>query len=219
MAEPLSRASVLVVSFDEDDKAYEALTSLKELDSQHQVDLQAAAVVTRGEDGHVAVEDEVGDTSMTGTATGGIVGLLIGIIGGPLGVLIGGASGLLVGSLFDLDDEDNAESVLSDISRHVRAGRTALLAEVSEQSPEVIDTDMARLSGHVLRRSVEDVEAEIAAAEHAQRMAKKEARKQLREQRLAAQREKTHTKVAELKAKLHGHKDAATPQRAVSPSA
>ncbi len=213
------RATVVVVNFKEDDKAYQALTNLKELDSQGQLDLQAAAVVTRSEDGRVSVQDEVGQSGVAGTATGGIVGLLIGIIGGPLGVLIGGATGLLIGSLYDAHDEDDTESVLSDISQHVRPGHTALLAEVEEQSPEVIDTNMAQLSGDVLRRSVEDVEAEIAAAEDAQRKAKREARKQLREQRLAHQREQTHAKIAELKAKLHPHKHAAAAQAAVSPSA
>jgi len=34
-------------------------------------------------------------------------GLLMGVIGGPFGVLVGGASGVLVGSLFDEDDADD----------------------------------------------------------------------------------------------------------------
>ncbi len=199
------RGNVIVVSFQEDDHAYEALTSLKELDFQHQVDLVAAAVVTRDEDGRIVVKDEIGDRRVTGTVTGGVLGLLIGVLGGPLGILIGGATGLLLGSLFDIHDEDDSESVLSDIARSVQTGRTALLAEVVEPSPEVIDTDMARLSGTVLRRGVEEVEAEIAAAEDAQREAKKQARKTLREKRHAQERSKIHAKIEELKAKLHRH--------------
>ncbi|HMD52315.1 MAG TPA: hypothetical protein VKG62_06315, partial [Solirubrobacteraceae bacterium] len=108
--------NVIVVNFQQDSSAYEGLTRLKELNSQGQLELRAAAVVARGEDGKVAVKDEIGDNDFTGTATGGVVGLLIGIIGGPLGVLIGGATGLLVGSLFDIEDADETESVLSQIS-------------------------------------------------------------------------------------------------------
>ena len=52
-----------------------------------------------------------------------------------------------------------------------------MLAELTEQSPEVVDTAMTRLGGRVLRRPIADVEAEIAAADKAQREAKKEARK------------------------------------------
>ena len=202
-------ANVVVVQFKQDPEVYEALTRLKELDSQGQLRLTAAAIVERGEDGHIEVKDEVGEEQIAGMATGGIVGLLIGIIGGPLGVLLGGATGVLVGSLFDLDDDEDTESVLSDISRSVRVGHTALLAEVAEQSPEVLDAAMAALSGTVLRRRALDVEAEIAAANEAQRAAKHKARVELHKQREAERKEKVHAKVEDLKLKLHVHKPAA----------
>ena len=198
--------NVVVVSFEEDGNAYEALTRLKELDSQEQVGLKAAAVVVRDQDGMVETKDQVADEEWSGTAGGGLIGLLIGIIGGPLGVLIGGATGLLVGSLFDLDDADETDSVLSEISRSVRVGHTSLLAELAEQSYEVVDTAMAHLGGTVLRRSVADVEAEMAAAEKAQRKAKRKAREELLEARHEKNQAKVHAKVEELKAKLHPHK-------------
>jgi uncharacterized membrane protein len=197
---------VIVVKFDDDANAYEALTDLKELDTQGQLDVRAAAVVVRNDDGHIDVKDQVADHTITATATGGILGLLIGILGGPLGVLLGGATGLLIGSLFDMDDEGDNESVLSDISKSVRLDRTALLAEVTEPSVDVVDSAMARLSGTVLRRSLADVEAEIAAAEDVQKAAKREARKQLRQQRQAQHKAEIHAKIEQLKAKLGRHK-------------
>jgi uncharacterized membrane protein len=196
--------NVLAVSFGEDSKAYEALSSLKELDDQDQVDLAAAAVVVRGEDGHIDVKDQVGDDDLVGTATGGVVGLLIGILGGPFGVLLGGAVGLLAGSLYDLDESDATESALGEISRSVRAGQTALLAQADEPSSEVVDNAMKSLGGTVVRRSLDDVQAEIAAAEDAQRAAAHEARKRLREQRQAKTKEEIRAKIDELKAKLKG---------------
>jgi len=196
--------NVLAVSFAEDSKAYEALSSLKELDDQDQVDLAAAAVVVRSEDGHIETKDQIGDDDLVGTATGGVVGLLIGILGGPFGVLLGGAVGLLAGSLYDLDESDATESALGDISRSVRPGRTALLAEADEPSSEVIDNAMTSLGGSVLRRSLDDVQAEIAAAEDAQRAAAQEARKRLREQRKAKTKDEIRAKLDELKAKLKG---------------
>jgi len=208
-AHTTNQTNVLVVNFDQDANAYEAISELKELDGQGQLDLHAAAVIVRNDDGRVALKDDVSDETMAGTATGGIIGLLIGIVGGPLGILLGGATGLLVGSLFDMDDEDDTESVLSDISRAVSVGRTAALAEVSEQSPDVVDTAMARLSGKVLRRPLADVEAEIAAAEEAQKAAKRRARKELRKQRRAKHQVDIQAKIEELKAKLRPHKKAA----------
>ena len=199
--------NVLVVTFGEDaadDKnAYQALTDLKELDSQNQITIAGAAVVTRDLDGRVEIKSEVGEMPYEGTASGGLVGLLVGIIGGPLGVLLGGTTGLLIGSMFDLDDAATTESVLSDISKQVRPTRTAVLAQVTEQSHDVIDAAMARLGGEVMRRPVVDVEEEIAAAQEAQRAAEREARKELHEARRAEHKEDAHAKVEELKAKFH----------------
>jgi uncharacterized membrane protein len=202
--------NVVVVGFADDSTAFEALSTLEQLDSQGQLRVVEAEVVSRDDDGHVQVKDEVGDDMFVGTASGGLIGLLIGVLGGPLGVLIGGATGLLIGSLYDLDDADETDSVLSEFSKTVQVGRNALLAQVVEQSPEVLDTAMGRLSGTVVRRSVADVESEIAAAEDAQREAKKEARKNLREARREKHREQVHAKVEELKAKLHLDRKPAT---------
>ncbi len=206
--------NVLVVTFgddpENDNNAYQALTDLKQLDSQGQIKIAGAAVVRRDLDGRVEVKNEVGDDPYIGTVSGGTIGLLIGILGGPLGVLIGGATGVLVGSLFDLDDVDTTESVLSDISKQVHPSRIAVLAQVTEQSPEVIDTAMARLGGEVTRRSVVDVEEEIAAAQEAQRKAKGEARKELQKARLEKHKEGAHAKVEELKSKLRQPKAGAS---------
>jgi uncharacterized membrane protein len=199
--------NVLVVSFGDnpaDDKnAYQALTDLKQLDEQGQIKIADAAVVTRDADGRVEVKSQVGDSPYEGTAVGGTTGLLVGILGGPLGVLLGGSYGLLVGSLVDVDDAENTESVLADISKEIRPTRTALLAQVTEQSPEVIDAAMAKLGGEVFRRPLADVEDEIAVAQEAEHKAKREARKELHEARVAKTKENTHAKVEELKAKLH----------------
>jgi uncharacterized membrane protein len=212
MSEDISNSvNVIAVTFEDDSNAYEALTTLKQLESQGQVGIRGAAVVSRDETGSVLDKDEVGDNSLVGTATGGIVGLLIGILGGPFGVLIGGATGVLIGSLFDGSDADETESVLAEISKSIRVGHNALLAEVSEQSPEVIDTAMTRLSGTVLRRRSDDVEAEVAAAEHAQREAKRKARKELLHARHEKHVHQIREKLAELMAKLHRHHKAATP--------
>jgi uncharacterized membrane protein len=206
--EMFTRDNVIAVSFTQEATAYEALARLKELDAKGSVGVPAAAVVTREEDGRITINDQFGQDSFEDTAGGGLLGLLVGVLGGPLGVLVGGATGLLIGSLFDEDDDDNTRSVLSDISKTIRVGAPGLLAEVSEPGPEAIDAVMDHLDGTVIRRSVADVELEVAAAEDAQREAKKTARKELREARHKEHKDKVDAKVAELKAKLPGHKRA-----------
>jgi uncharacterized membrane protein len=206
-ADLYTHENVLGVSFAEHANAYEALHRLKELDAKGEVSVRGAAVVVRQEDGKVVTQEEIGDASWEGTASGGLIGLLVGVLGGPLGVLVGGVTGLLVGSLFDDDDDDMTESALTDISKSVRVGNPALLADVSETSPAAIDAVMANLDGTIVRRSAADVRAEIAAAEEAQREAKKTARKELREARHKKQKDEVDAKVDALKAKLGRHRD------------
>jgi uncharacterized membrane protein len=197
-----NRENVIAVSFAEDANAYEALSRLKELGAKGDVSIRGAAVVARDQDGKIVTKDQFGDESVEGTATGGLVGLLIGVLGGPLGVLVGGTTGVLVGSLFDEDDTDETESALGEISKSIRVGQTGLLADVSEESPVAIDAVMANLGGVVLRRSAGDVQAEIAAAEEAQRAAKQQAREKLRDARHKKQKEEIDAKLADLRAKL-----------------
>jgi uncharacterized membrane protein len=167
------------------------------------IKVAGAAVVSRDADGRVDAKSEVGYDRYVGTASGGVIGLLVGIIGGPVGVLLGGTYGALVGSLFDIDDIATTDSVLGEISKQIQPTRTAVLAQVIERSPEVIDTAIARLGGQVMRRRVFEVEQEIAAAQEAQRKAEGEARSELRRARLAKSKEDARAKVEGLKSKLH----------------
>ena len=139
-----------------------------------------------------------------------MIGLLIGIIGGPLGMLLGGAYGMLVGSLFDIDEVDTTESVLGEISKQVQPTRTAVLAQVTEQSPEVIDAAMAASVARSCAGRRSTVEEEIAVAEEAQRKAEHEARKELHKARVDETKADAHTKVEEMKAKLHRSKAGAS---------
>jgi uncharacterized membrane protein len=208
--ETLTQENVIAVSFPEEANAYEALARLKELAAKDDLGVHGAAVVTREQDGKITVKEQFGDESWQDTAGGGLLGLLVGVLGGPLGILIGGAAGVVVGSLFDQDTDDHTTSVLSEISSSIRVGPPGLLADVSEPGPEAVDAVMAHLGGTVMRRSEADVELELAAAEDAQRAAKKKAREELREARDKKRKEDVDAKIAQLKSKLPGHKHAAS---------
>lgn len=211
--------NVVAVSFAEDRDAYQALTLLKELDAQGRVGVQEAVVVVRDEDGHLIEKDNAGSENVAGMAGGGLIGLLLGVIGGPFGMLIGGATGVMVGSMFDLADMDETDSALSAISSSVEIGHTQLLAVVAEGSPDVLDAALSRVGGTVLRRPVADVEAEIAAAEQAEREAKREARKELLRARHEGDKAAVTAKIAEMKASLpRRHTAVSTPDEAVTVS-
>jgi uncharacterized membrane protein len=141
--------------------------TLNELASQRQIGLAEAAVVSRDGDGHIDVKDQVADESSRAPHQAGSAPHRH-----PRRTARGPARrGWAGGSLFDLAGAEDTDSVLSEMSKTVNVGRTSLLADVVEQSPEVVDSAMTRHSGTVVRRSVADVESEIAAAEATQREA------------------------------------------------
>ena len=74
VAEGWGASSAIAVSFEDDRNAYNALTSLKELDSHKRVGVREAVVVVRGEDGHVVEMDRVESMFLPHTAGGGLIG-------------------------------------------------------------------------------------------------------------------------------------------------
>ena len=74
-----------------------------------------------------------------------------------------------------------------------------MIASVEEPAVEVIDGEMTKLGGEVTRRPVDDVMAELEAAEDAADAAAREARKVVRQQHKA---EFTEEHVAKTKEKL-----------------
>ena len=195
--------NVIVTTFSEDSRAYEALARLKELAAGSQIDLHDAGVVQRAQDGTLRLRDDAGnEDDGFATLTGGTVGLLIGILAGPLGVLLGGALGLLAGAIVDAEDDEETDSVLEHISRSIGNGETAVLADVGESGPAAVDAVMAALDGSVTRYARVDVEAEIAGAEEAAHEARVKARKELRHQRRETTVEKVQAKLRELRERL-----------------
>jgi uncharacterized membrane protein len=195
--------NIIVTTFREDSRAYEALARLEELAAEDQIDLHDGAVAERDRAGTLRLREESGNEDEgLATLTGGSIGLLIGILAGPIGVLLGGAVGLLAGAIVDAEDDDENDSVLEHISRSIANGQTAMLADLDESGPTVVDGAMAALGGSVARYPRKDVEAEIAGAEEAARKARAKARKELRHQRREATAEKVQAKLREMRERL-----------------
>ncbi len=198
----MSAHNVIAVSFEDRSKAYEALSELKGAALEGRVDLLSATIVTRDEYGRLSSPEGGDVVAGAATVSGSLIGLMIGVIGGPIGMLFGWTGGLLVGGAFDIRRADRTDSVLGEISRAIPLGGTAVVAEVDEYAFEVVDTLMLELGGTVYRRPTELVLAEIEAAEDAYRKAQKEADRIVREQRKAERRQNAQERMADLKEKL-----------------
>jgi uncharacterized membrane protein len=195
--------NVVVVRFGEPSSAYQALSVLKECDADGRIGLQSAAVVERTSQGELRVPEDADNVGPVGVASGSLIGMLIGVLGGPVGVLIGWGAGALMGGAFDLDRVETSDEALGVLGRAIPPGSTALIASVTEPAVEVIDGEMKKLGGEVTRRSAADVMDELEAAEDAAAAASREARRAVRQKKKAEVKASYDERVGKLKEKLH----------------
>ena len=98
----MAEENVILVTFEEESKAYQAANVLKEANADGRITLHAVAVLQRMEDGALRVKEGEADafpvatwtTGAVGAATGGLIGLTLGTLGGPLGGSLGRCVGL-----------------------------------------------------------------------------------------------------------------------------
>ena len=199
----MAEENVIVVRFTEPSKAYQALSVLKDCDASGRIGLDSAAVVERTSNGELRTPESADNAEFVGTASGSLVGMLIGVLGGPVGVLLGWGAGAMMGGAFDVDRAVTSDEALTVLGQAIPPGSTAVVASVEEPAVEVIDGEMKKLDGEVTRRSVAEVMGELEAAEDAADAAAREARRTIREQRKAELSAGLDERVGKLKEKLH----------------
>ncbi len=181
----MAQQNVVVIGFTEPSKAYQALSVLKSCNADGRIGLESAAVVERTPEGTLRIPESADNAELVGTASGSVVGMLIGVLGGPVGMLLGWGAGAMMGGAFDLDRAVTSDEALTVLGTAIPAGSTAVIANIEEPAVEVIDGEMAKLGGEVTRRPVSDVMAELDTAEAAADAAAREARKVVRQQKKA----------------------------------
>jgi uncharacterized membrane protein len=208
--------SVVVVGFKENEKAYEGFSVLKSLSEKEELTARSAAVVERDQDGKLQIKDSFDAETGVPTVGGGLVGMLMGVIAGPYGMLLGLTGGALAGGSFEMRRGDEQDEVLTQLNAAINPGHTVLVAQVNEPTVAVLDKAMGDLGGVVVRKSEADVLTELEAAEDAANAAQAAARKAVREKKMAEVKQKREDRIAALRAKFSRH-HAATGQ-APSPS-
>ena len=101
----MTQENVVVVRFMEPSKAYQALSVLKECDAKGRIGLESAAVVERRPEGELTIPESADNLGPVGTASGSLIGMLVGVLGGPVGVLLGWGAGAMMGGAFDVGGE------------------------------------------------------------------------------------------------------------------
>ena len=128
---------------------------------------------------------------------------LIGVLGGPIGMLLGWGVGAATGALYDAERLDTGDEAIAAFGRLIPPGGNGIPAVTDEVTTDPLEQFAAGFGGKVSRRPLDEVLAELEAQDEAAREADKAARKAIREQKKRERKEDFQTRVDALKAKFH----------------
>jgi len=168
-----------VVGFEGIHRAAEVMPDLRDLQATGTVDLADAVAVYRTDDGRLLVDESVKPTSAEGATTGGLLGVLIGLVlavpitGGAsaavvasaigTGALALGAIGAAIGHQEAVDVKTTsgiAEGLVTQIGGMVQPGQSALFVLADTTDPESVAQRLGRYGGTILRTTLAADEVE-----------------------------------------------------------
>ncbi|MGC4104758.1 MAG: DUF1269 domain-containing protein [Thermomicrobiales bacterium] len=214
----MATENVAFITFEDESKTFQMLAQLKQLSMAGELRVRNAVVVSHNPDGSLKIEDGATTDWGMGSSTGGLIGAVVGILGGPLGVLLGWGTGALVGGVLDSRDAVTRMRVINRIAEMIPQDRNGLIAEVREESPDALNAAVQHLGGTIVRTSTEAIEDEVEAAAQEEAKAKRAERNKQREGDFEDFTDKVKDTWDDLRAKLPGgggkHDDAETKSEA-----
>jgi uncharacterized membrane protein len=149
---------IIVATFDDTNAAYEAARAMKDLKQVGITDfkLKTGVMLKKDDRGNVSLLESkdrhlLGTT--VGTATGALIGLLAGAPGAAVGAALGATTGLGADAVMAVVDNDFVDSV----SRELRPGMTAIIAEANDGSTRAADDIVALGGGRVYRQEANQI--------------------------------------------------------------
>jgi uncharacterized membrane protein len=161
-------SDLIAITYKEEDSALGALNELTQLQKEHVIELEDAAVATMNQKGKVKVKQTL-ERQYTGTmATWGFFwGFLIGLIfGGP--IFWGLATALLSGLLGKTADLGIDNKFIKEVGDSLEPGQSALFILVAKVTPDKVLPHLEKFGGEVRQTSLskEDEEKLRKALEH-----------------------------------------------------
>src|SRR5215470_13079396 len=203
--------NLIIISFKNESQAIDASHKLNELESFGDITMYEKVILKKDSKGQSSVIQS--DTSEgLRTVSGMALGTLVGALAGPVGLLVGMVTGTLTGAALESDYYEFSEDFKSKVMNRIQPGTAAIVAEIYEESPDLVDNAMAPFSATVLRSDVdyvydeyvddqiEELDEEIA-AERAKIKSAAESEKIKIRKKIDQLKEKRQQRIADLKSK------------------
>ena len=200
--------NIIAAIFDVESEGYQAMTTLSKTPIIEETSILQMALVKR-ENGAIKVCDsyDSGIHTTDDMLLGGLLGGMIGILGGPMGVLLMGSYGTLAGSLVDTGDALDSATVMEKVADKLMDGEVALVMLAEEINEDEIDSKLKGYKVTIARFDAAVVAEEVEQAEEAQKEMERQARKELRAAKKEERKDKREAKKAEISASFAAFKE------------
>ncbi len=199
--------NILAVIFENESEGYQAMTQLRQLEpTENSTILQM--VLVKNQDGRLSVCDsyDSGIDTTDDMLLGGLVGSLVGVLGGPVGVLLMGSYGMLAGSLLDDEDALDSAALIEKVAGKMVDGEVALIAMVNEENEAILDSQLSSFKAEVVRFDAAVVAEEVEEAQQMEKELARQAKAELRKAKKAERKEKIDQKREKLEADFEAFK-------------
>lgn len=196
--------NIVIATYEIESEAYQALSEMKHETTNANYTISQAVIVKK-ENGQLNMRDGFDSGNETNdTWTGGLIGSLVGILGGPLGILLGGSVGMMIGGAVDSSDMANHISLLEHAGECIAEGETAMLLLAQEDYETALTAKLNRFHVTITRMDAAEVAAEIEHAREVEKQLAKEARAKLRAEKNESFKETVQKKRDEIRAWFEG---------------
>lgn len=154
--------NIITAVFKKKSEGFQAITELRQQPVSEKSVVLQAVLVEREEKGiEILDRYDSGILTSSNTALGGIVGSLLGILGGPVGVLLMGSAGVFMGSVADSGNMIGGEAMLETVAGKLMEGEAALVILASEEDEAVLDAKLSKFDGEIARFDAAVVAEEV----------------------------------------------------------
>ena len=203
--------NVVVSIFEVESEAYQAITELKNQKGL-KTSIMSEAVLVDKKNGYYTILDNfvIDPDAMDDMAKGGLIGMCIGILGGPLGMLLGASVGSFAGVVSETDKTAETASMLEQMILKLSDNTLAIIGLAEEKDESEIDELLSKYKTIIARFDAAVVEQEVERARDMEKemenLAKLEVRNQKKEEHQAKVEERRNKMKARFAAIKEKHK-------------
>ncbi len=203
--------NIIVSIFEVESEGFQAITEFRN-NREIGESFMSEAILVKKDKGTYEILDsyDTGEVTASDTVTGGLLGMCIGVLGGPIGMLLGGSIGALAGAGVDAADASGNMSLLEQMIGKLGDDTLALIALAYEEDESLFDDVLSKYDTIIARFDAAVIEHEVEKAKEMEKemenMAKLEVRRQKKQEHQAKVEERRNKMKADFAAFKETHK-------------